>query len=350
MARLASQIKGGYYPTPTDELSYLLPHITFSYTDTDKCLNIIDPCCGDGRALQNFGDRLKTQVTDNEIPLQVETFGVELEENRAKSARLQLDRVLCESYDAVRTEQNYGMMYLNPPYDDFDGERLEYLFLRKLTNPSTSLLRQKGLLLFVIPQKVLKQTASLLAKRFSDIQVHRFSDNNFSDFNQIVVSGYYKKSAKVGDREVADQLRAIGLADPATIPSIERFDDTLYIPASDEPVKLFRAGIFRPEEMTRDLNESTLTGDFFKRVTAVDDRAIMKRPILPLKATHAGIAVAAGAIGGNMGNHIVTGITKETSHTEAQYDSEGNHYGDKVSKFYSSVVRAYTPDGVFELK
>lgn len=349
MARLASQMKGGYYPTPTDEFQHIIQSLSFTYTDKASTLNLIDPCCGTGTVVHRFGNHLKTQIKKFEVEATVSTFGVELEEGRANEAGAVLDHVLCESYEAVRTESKYGLLWLNPPYDNFDGDRLENRFLRKLTSNSNSLLQPKGLLMFCIPQAVLKDTAVTLAKRFTDIKVYRFTDAHFDEFEQVVVFGYYKKQAVKGERDVAKELRRLAEVDPSEIPTLEEIDEVYFVPASEEAVQTFRAGKFRPDEIAKDLMDSPLTTDFFGRVTVKESRAIMKRPILPLKATHAGIAVASGAIGGNLGTHIVSGITKETTHTEPLTDKEGRHTGDKVSKFYSSVVRAYTPNGVFEL-
>lgn len=76
----------------------------------------------------------------------------------------------------------------------------------------------------------------------------------------------------------------------------------------------------------------------------------MKRPLLPLKLAHAGIAIAAGAVGGNMGTHIVVGLTKPVTELAEVDDDEGLVKKEIYTKHHKSVVRVFAQDGIHELQ
>jgi len=58
MARIASQSKGGFYATPTEELKKVLPFLNYNglvdEEDEESIFNLIDPCAGEGDALKMF--------------------------------------------------------------------------------------------------------------------------------------------------------------------------------------------------------------------------------------------------------------------------------------------------------
>jgi|GEM_PF-4046669 len=126
-------------------------------------------------------------------------------------------------------------------------------------------------------------------------------------------------------------------------------EETFVIPAHKEGVKIFRADALNKEELSKDLASSTVFSEFQQRVTVSINRIIMKQPILPLKSTLDGVAVASGAIGGNLGTHIVSGVTKPITRIHPIYDDEGKFTGEKHVKFHTSAVRIFTQNGVHEL-
>jgi len=77
MARLASQGKLGYYPTPKDELIEIIGcDSSIIQFDNNVKLDVLDPCFGDGRAL------LRMKKTYENII----TYGVELDSVRFTNA------------------------------------------------------------------------------------------------------------------------------------------------------------------------------------------------------------------------------------------------------------------------
>ena len=81
-------------------------------------------------------------------------------------AKTRLDYALCAPLEQTVIQGQADILFLNPPYDEVGGERIELRFLR-LALPS---LREGGLAIFVLPEhyvgegKQVKPFAALLRK------------------------------------------------------------------------------------------------------------------------------------------------------------------------------------------
>lgn len=344
MARIASQSKGGFFATPEGQMSLILPHLRVK--EEQGYLNLFDPCSGEGEALKQLADHFRTikNVT-------VQTYGVELEETRFQKAKDVHDHLLHDGYENVRTEANFNLCWLNPPYDQVFHERTELRFLRTLSSKSKNVFANDGLLMFCVPQYVLDKCAMILAERFRDIKVYRFTDDAYDVFKQVVVFGYF---GNPGNREIVKEtreyLKEIGTAGPEALPTLEEIEEEFYLQPSNEPISLFRAGKLKPEELLNDLKDSMVFQEFEKRVTPEIKNSTMRRPLLPLKMAHAGTAIAAGAVGGNLGNHIVVGLTKPVTVLSELEDDEGTVKKEIYTKHHKSVVRVFARDGIHELQ
>ena len=145
--RLAAQFKGGFYPTPprvVEMVATLMQARTVTRGETT--LRILDPCCGAGEALADLAARIERPDGAS-----VETFGVELHAERAKEAERRLDHALgTDLFQTAIANGAFGLLYLNPPYDQDAGDdeqRTEMRFLRHCTR----YLGELGLLVFVVP-------------------------------------------------------------------------------------------------------------------------------------------------------------------------------------------------------
>ena len=158
MARLASIQKAGFYPIPPVVTSHIRGLINAPYGG-----RILDPCAGTGDALIHLATQLK-----------LEPYAAELHTSRGLITKQKIDkyldnpvirealpfqdkglyRAIIESFENISVRKDsMQLLYLNPPYDNGpDGDRLEYQFLKR----STFWLQPSGLLVFVIPQKILK--------------------------------------------------------------------------------------------------------------------------------------------------------------------------------------------------
>ncbi|MBU8908171.1 DUF6094 domain-containing protein [Desertibacillus haloalkaliphilus] len=346
MARLASQAKGGFYATEQYEVHNVARGLQFESKKSSDLINMLDPCAGEGVALQTLADAMATKGAK---PV---SYGIELEKDRAKASSERLDHVVCDGYENVRTEANYTAMWLNPPYDEVFHERTELRFLRTLTSKSKNVLVPKGLLMFCVPQYVLKPCATILSSRFHDVKVYRFTDDHYPIFKQVVVFGYFGRPSSEERKKTNKYLREISGEGPEVLPTTDEITDGEFVVCdSEDSIQLFRAGRLNISELAKDLASSTLKAEAEKRFSPSEHQVSMKNPILPLKPTHGGIAVASGAIGGNMGSHMITGITKQVTEKKNITNDEGQTTHEEYTKHYKSVVRVFSPEyGVTDLE
>lgn len=337
MARLASIEKAGFYPTPLEETDLICSRLT---AEPGSKITILDPCCGEGIALEKMANSLKAQGAD------VVSYGVELEEGRARKARDYIDNVICSPYeDAIITPQAFSFMYLNPPYMHYGSERAEVVFLRDLTDPVKGKLQPGGLLGFCIPEKVLKDAALLLAVRFHNIKVYRFTEN-YPAYKQIVVFGYRRKKRPSTDefRETKEWLSNLDI-----IPRLNVEDGiTFTIPSSINEIKTFKPAQPSKDEVMNALQQSSAwkrAEELLPRLKQIQDR---KPPVLPLKTAHIAVAIAAGAIGGSMGNHLLVGKSKKVVDSTVVPDEKG--VTETQTERVITTVRVFSRDGIFDLK
>ncbi|HET7658430.1 MAG TPA: DUF6094 domain-containing protein [Bacillales bacterium] len=114
MARLATQSKRGYYPTPVNELNLMKDRLVVNH---DETINLMDPCCGTGEALGLLNVYLRS------VGAKSMSYGVELEGTRAVSAAIELDHVIHDGYETMRTETHHSLLFLNPPYQPISRNR-----------------------------------------------------------------------------------------------------------------------------------------------------------------------------------------------------------------------------------
>ncbi|MCL6477857.1 MAG: hypothetical protein K6T65_05525 [Peptococcaceae bacterium] len=342
MARLASEAKAGYYPTPPDEMALACEKFTIG---AGARANIIDPCAGEGEALRMLADHLKAQGGN------ITTYGIEIEATRAEKCRKVLDHVVKCPYETARTSvKAFSAMWLNPPYNEKDRERTEVVFLRDLTCPIGGKLMEGGVLGYCIPVNVLVPAAPILAARFDDLAVYRFTEKNYPAYKQVVVFGVRRSRARQGieAKEIREWLKELS-ASPEKIPPLDGPDGKVYrVPESPDKKILFRGSATDPEEVAKDLPGSSLWEEIkylllpFKRVST------LQPPVLPLKPAHSAVAIATGAIGGNMGGHLLVGRTKKVTDRKVIPEEKGERIIE--TERHVTTVRVFTADGVYDLE
>lgn len=350
MARLESQSKGGFYPTPPEEMNHILKFLKVEGSESE--ITLIDPCCGEGDALKQISDYLQPIANTT-------TYGIELEKTRAEKASQKLDNVLACSYDEARmSHEAFSVMFLNPPYDhSSNGERLETIFLNELTK---DYLAEESLLIFIIPKYILRNVAKTLAQRFTNIRVYRFTDKNYKDFQQVVVFGQRLRSGLLTQPErtyreyIEDRLIRLSFADKEEIPTLaEKEDDVEYvIKPPKKTVSLFRSTCIDPSKI---IESSQKCGHFSKVKSYMKGFEISLekkdiRPAMPLKVTHIAAAISAGALPESMGSHLLVGVTKRIQETEEIYDVKKNKLTEVTTFKPKSIVRVFSDKGIFTLK
>lgn len=177
--RVAGQIKGGFYPVPTEALDMLASSVT-----TCEGASLLDPCCGEGAALAKLGEML-------EIPAS-KCWAVELERKRAEKAREVFADNLLGPADFLRCDikpgRCFSMIWCNPPYDWElgGGGRVEFGFVQRCT-PA---LADGGILAKACPESVMGNHAvqTHLLAWYDDIWLRPFPAGH-RKYNEMIVLG-----------------------------------------------------------------------------------------------------------------------------------------------------------------
>jgi hypothetical protein len=259
--RLEGQAKAGFYPTPPAVVAL----IGSCLHSTGKAA-LLDPCCGEGHALYTI-----TRFTGGV------THGVELEEARALAAAERLDMVLQGDGLKARARGSYSLLYLNPPYDQSEGERLE---LRFLWHWQRSLM-PGGILVYVVPEAYLPRYAGTLTAHYEDLTVWRFPGEHYHPFKQVVVFGRKRlvaaHSAPLPEiqGELAQACAHYALPAVATVPE-------LFLTGQD------------PERLEHEARESGAWERAWDLLMPSDVQAF--RPLLPLRKGHIALMMASGLL------------------------------------------------------
>ncbi|MCC6173834.1 MAG: class I SAM-dependent methyltransferase [Chloroflexi bacterium] len=281
MARLESIARAGYYPTPPRVVTAIARHLRPLDTDGKCTIRLLDPCAGTGAAAASLGQHLSA-----------ETFGIELNDERAATARNQPNHVLHTSAFSVRLANGaFSCLFLNPPYDyDDEGRRLEHAFLTSLTRA----LAPGGVLVFLVPQPRLAVSARYLSSHFTEIRAVRFPQPEYRAFRQIVLFGLRKGKAVPDPASQATveawshgELEPLPNAVPAPIIAIPR------LPAGDV---LFASLTFDPRQAAREAQRHGVWAqpELIEQLWPSDEQPV--RPLMPLRRGHLALLVAAGLL------------------------------------------------------
>jgi hypothetical protein len=284
MARLASQAKAGFYPTPDSVVSLLKTKISFG-----KDARALDPCCGCGNTLS----RLASPDTI--------TYGVELDHQRAKKAKSQLFKAVWGDAltEARISTQSFGLLYLNPPYDtainsdDKLDRRLEHQFLRSYIRT----LQIGGILVLVIPYYVLKACAKTLARNFK-LQVTGFPDEEFPMFKQCIVFGEKRYISEKKAKATQEHLEELAGRTPEEFQSEVWPLETMapiVIPQADKPVN-FLIDRLDPLEAIPVINKAGILQDVLQELIPTKNNNI--RPLTSLANGHLALMLAGGYMNG----------------------------------------------------
>lgn len=344
MARLESEQKGGFYPTPSDEMALVIKRIRAE----ENGVTLLDPCAGEGWALKQVQDHLLKQDVKST------TFGIELERTRADKAEDVINNVINCGYEEARMSHNaFSFMYLNPPFAEFQGERLEKIFFRHLTRPN-SYLTEGALVVLNMPQYVLNPMASLIAQRLENVKVYRFTDENFPSYKQVIVYGKRRKKGLGLDRSMREKLERLAFISPEHIPTldVEDWDEVQYtIPAPKKEVALFDTSFVDVDDIIKSMNDVDVMGKVTEKVSNPKFMiANGKKPAMPLKVSHMATAIASGALPETMGDHLLVGITKTQVTETTDYDVETEREKETVTYQSKSLIRVFSDRGIFDLQ
>ena len=341
MARLASQIKLGYYPTPveiTEEIKKML-------TIPDGA-RLLDPCCGEGDALHTVAENTGAQ-----------TYGIELDRERFTRARDLLHKVIWGDalYDVFVRNKAFSLLWLNPPYDsdgvDLEGrrDRLEIQFLKKYWPK----LQTGGILVYIIPIDSVLYAGDFLSTRGRELRILRFSEPYFADFRQVVIVARKMRPKK---EEIAQNRDLFGTARNARFLTreLEKFPTTASAgfeyrvpePIIEDSEVVFRSCRLDPDEALKTIRRSSLWPRLRKIMFSTAETAKI-RSLMPLREGHLAMLLASGMMNGEVVGEdgrrlIVKGSVRKTRETRTEETEQAIKY--ISTDRYEITVRAISFD------
>ncbi|MCR4467909.1 DUF6094 domain-containing protein [Burkholderia sp. SCN-KJ] len=290
-------VKNGYFPTDAATLAHIMPALALA--DPDRPVRLLDPCCGEGAALQELRAAL---VAHSTMPDAARAFGVEYDRERAWHAKEVLDTVAhTDVHDMFITARSMGLLFLNPPYGDVvsdkaqtgerQPDRLEKIFYLK----TVSWLVFGGVLVLIVPHYVMdREFATMIARNFTKVEVFLAPDQTFK---QLVLFGVKRRAdgvdtalaarlARIHEGEMPPELPESWTAEPYRIPST----------AGEYTFMSTRIDAPQLEHELKRLQHATLWPQF---ATMFATKAVTpRRPLRDLSDWHLALALAAGQITG----------------------------------------------------
>ncbi len=353
MTRLAAQEKAEYYPTPLDIVDLVAESLV---PPPDGMVRLLDPCAGEGIALERLAAHLRRRTV-----ARVETWGVELHPGRAEAARERLDAVLAAPFEAAgfrpAQARPASVLFLNPPYDFSEGghQRMEVEFLVRAAKWQP----MGGVLIYIVPVTALyfPQLIHRLWEEYEDIRVWRFPDDLFEKFKQVVIMG----RKRTGGRRYPDcdhplyrmtcgtwgQIMRIARDLPQAPPGLYE------IPRAIPQATLVRTSWTEEEirEALREDGNQGLARALFDLFGQEDARPL--EPLMPPKRGHIAQLLAAGLMGtiAFPGEVIKGRAVKRTELVEETVEEDEE--GEKVKRVFRDVYETHivhlTPSGLRHL-
>ena len=286
--RNVARLKMGYYPLPETEGIRLRSLLSYS-----QPASVIDPCVGQGAALETITKNARTRL-----------YGVELDAERARIASSKgIETVQGNTFDAVVRSESFSLLYLNPPYDSEIGSianrRMEAVFLEH----TYRWLVMTGVLVLVIPFERLHDCVGVLSSHFAGLNVYRMTHPDSVQYRQIAVFGIRREVRGYAVENNKRQLHSISLYGsfqklPELGPGV---CDPYPVPASS-PVEIGYRGL--PYDLLEDLLPKSGAWRQVAPLLLPHDDIATGRPITPLHGGHVGLLCTAGLLNGVFGEGV----------------------------------------------
>ena len=332
MSRIGNKINSGYVATQLPQAKYMRELLVWQ----GDC-NIIDTCCGTGEILNYFAEG--NAIYNDKV--NVVTYGVEIDKYRGEIAEETLNEVIVAPIEScIISNDAFDFAYLNPPYDfalanrEGKAERKEYLELERVLR----YLAPGGVLIYVIPhyRYADEKIARMLATNFNKVSVARFTDENYSDYKQVMFIGHKKKSTykefneklynafiNFANEDYIFKLPTLAdLAERAANDVSKRWT----VPAANKGIKTFQTRLINKSKIGKAFSENQSIERFVNAQKPLTVDLDGKEPPLPLASGQIALLLASGGINGVMGKgdmmHAVRGQeTVSTIITEEHYET-----------------------------
>lgn len=348
MSAIGNKIRAGFFATPETQGEHLRRLLNFQ-ADTA----VFDPTCGEGKILK--------QLTENRSmsPYTIHTYGVELDKSRAEIAKDYIDHVVQSSIESmVISHEVFGMIYLNPPYDntmlgigDEKTERKEYTELVR----NSKYLIPGGLMIYVIPSYRFADSkiARYLSTHYEDIAITKFSVEDYDDFKQCIFIGRKKSSVHKGlNEKLFNFLQQMNEEDfvheyVTDINRIVLSGKQWDIPGGCINIPTFYSRVENKSDFIEDIRSNKGYRAFIER-TKPKQLVIGGDPIINIAQGQMALLLASGAVNGLIGKeeslHAVQGM--EVVSTVVTEEKTEHAFITKRRTKREVSVKVITPEGI----
>lgn len=289
MARQEADRKLGYFAISPDAIDSLSMHVR--KPDRPSFVSILDPCAGEGKAVQQLANWLGLQERN--------IYCVEIEPGRANACRelMPLANVLtCSVFHANIQANSCSLAYVNPPYGNLPGGGMvEMAFLSQ----AVATLVPGGLMIAVLPERVVNERLFRVAMlaHFTEIKTVPLPSHVRKNYETFVFGVRRKMMINPEGQRWHDWQ-----AHPHHVYEL------LHAPG---PVNTFTKAQFDDTELWELLEHSPLEA----RIQAPPE-SLMERPPLALGSGHLALLLSGGRLDGlicppNEPPHVVRGTCRK---------------------------------------
>lgn len=295
--------KNGYFPTDGVTIDRILSMLH----PENGSIRIMDTCCGEGTALAECANHLS--IFDNDCDIL--SAGIEFNSERAECAKSLLGHVIhSDIKDCIVAQQQFGLLWLNPPYGDRLSDQSDQGLIREkkgrdrlekqFLTLSLPMLQYGGVLIYIIPHYALdKVLATQLAKNLSSLSVHRLAEDRFK---QIVIIGYRRRQYESGDiTAIVDEL--LNVADDRSAASElpiepDKFYQIPVISKQSEKKGIEAKTVRLTDKQVLEVRKShpCLWNEFEHHFN--QSKSLRRRPVRDLSQWHLALMLAAGHVSG----------------------------------------------------
>ncbi|MBW2000270.1 MAG: class I SAM-dependent methyltransferase [Deltaproteobacteria bacterium] len=344
MARLASQMKMGFYATPVKVVKGIKKMLSIR-----PQARLLDTCCGEGEALKIIAEGT-----------QAETYGAELDRERFGKAKEVLDHVVWGDalHEFMCSRGAFGLLWLNPPYDSDEGafyqerERLEVKFLNRHWN----YLQDGGVLIYIIPFFVLRKIGEFFRNRCKNLFILSFPREEYDAFKQVVIICVKGRPTKEEvERNVAifeTVTKLYSWEAPEKLPTTETADLVYDVPPAPEIDQLiFRSIRLDPAEALQRVQKSPVWNQLENLILPPVGVGKVK-PLMPLREGHLAMLLASGMMNGEVVGEdgqklVVKGSVKKVVDQTHEQTEDADKYIE--TDRYEITVRAICFDPQLEI-
>lgn len=310
--------------------------------EKSRRLKIFDPCCANGRNLEDLGSLLKADTYGLESEDYGYTYEFKTKFTRCIKGNIKGSRISNGVFDVMLLSPRPTMeVKRNANNDGLKDSNEKFTLVN-----SIRFARDGGIIIYKIPFTRLSEEINIqIAKNLINIGAYKLEE--FYDDNSVLVIG--KK--KVSHLHYAENIEMLRSLQYDSLPILGKSEINEYIiPGEDKEVELFRGNELDTDEIQLLIDTDGLYEDFFASTSAINNKTD-KAPLLPFNMGQIGLVLTSGQLDGVVQEsedvfHIVKGQTIKVTETKKE---EKDNDTTLVTEITSNRVQinAITADGTF---